>query len=184
MALDLHGQHQAANAAGVIAAVEQLRQERITIEDSAVIRGLARVEWPARLEVVGTQPLIVLDCAHNVASAQALIDTLGESFVVAGKRRLVFATSSDKQVAEMMDLLGPRFEHFYLTRYANNPRCMPPEQSAELLAKVSPSAGISIHAKAAEALSAARGAAGSDDLIAISGSVFLAGELRPLLVRS
>jgi dihydrofolate synthase/folylpolyglutamate synthase len=182
MELSLFGHHQAANAAGVVAVVEQLRRLGIPIDGSAVARGLANVVWPARLEVVGTRPLIVLDCAHNVASAQALVDTIGESFAVSGRKRLILAVSSDKQVAEMMQVLGPKFDHFYLTSYGNNPRCAPVQRAAELLLAACPQANYSLHPTASEALQAARAASAADDLIAISGSVFLAGELRPLLV--
>jgi dihydrofolate synthase / folylpolyglutamate synthase len=179
--LGLIGQHQAANAAGVVAAIEQLRRLGVPIDDAAVRRGLAGVRWPARLEVVAAHPLILLDCAHNVASVQALIDTICESFPVPGRRRLVMAVSADKQVAEMMRLLAPAFDHFYLTTYSNNPRCLPPEQAAELLKAANASASFSLHANAADALNKARQASGPDDLIAITGSVFLAGELRSLL---
>ena len=142
------------------------------------------MHWPARLEVVGQLPLILLDCAHNVASAQALVDTIQESFAVRGKKRLILAVSSDKQVAEMLQVLGPHFDHFYLTRYANNPRSLPPEQAAEMLASTHPAASYSLHPAAGEALQAARRESQTDDLIVISGSVFLAGLLRPLLVPS
>jgi dihydrofolate synthase / folylpolyglutamate synthase len=182
--LGLIGQHQAANAAGVIAAVEQLRRFGVPIDDAAVKRGLADVCWPARLEVVAARPLILLDCAHNTASAQALVDTIRESFSVSGRRRLIMAISADKQVAEMMRLLAPNFDHFHLTRYANNPRCLPPEKAAELLKADCPTAAFSLHANAADALDEARQASGHNDLIAITGSVFLAGELRPLLAKA
>jgi dihydrofolate synthase/folylpolyglutamate synthase len=177
----LHGRHQAANAAGVVAVVERLRDQGLTIDDAAVARGLAEVDWPARLEVLGTRPLVLLDCAHNVASAEALVETIDESFAVPGKRRLILAVSNDKQVAEMLQVLGPRFDHFYLTRYGTNPRFVVPEQLAELLTAARPDASWSAHATAEEALRLGRGESGPNDLLAVTGSVFLAGELRPLL---
>lgn len=184
LSLGLHGQHQAANAAGVVAIVEQLRDLGIQIDDAAVADGFAKVVWPARLEVVGTKPLILIDCAHNVASAQALVDTLKQSCTVKGKKRLIFAISNDKQISEMLELLGPCFDHFYLSRYSNNPRCMPPDKLAQMLEEAWPAARITLHDNAIDALAEARSASAPDDLIVISGSVFLAGELRPLLVGS
>jgi dihydrofolate synthase/folylpolyglutamate synthase len=179
--LGLHGRHQAVNAAGAVVVVEVLRRQGLEVDDAAIARGLKNVQWPARLEVVGARPLIILDCAHNVASAEALVETIDESFVVPGRRRLILAVSSDKQVAEMLQVLGPRFDHFHLTRFAS-PRCLPPEQVADLLKQTSPSTTWSLHPSPAEALRSAQDAAGPNDLIAITGSVFLAGELRPLLV--
>src|SRR5262249_30347887 len=84
--LGLLGKHQAANAALTVACVEQLRQQGWRIPDSAVVEGVRDVGWPARLEVVQRRPLVILDCAHNVASAEALVETLQTSFL-AGKGR-------------------------------------------------------------------------------------------------
>jgi dihydrofolate synthase/folylpolyglutamate synthase len=181
--LALFGGHQAQNAAGVIAVVEELRHLGLPIADAAVACGLRDVHWPARLEVLGEQPLVLLDCAHNVASAQALVDTLRDSFRVGGRRALIFAVSNDKQVPEMLRALAPQFDRFFLTRYAGNVRSVPPEQLAELLHRFAPQASLSMHASAAEAWRKARDQARADDLIAITGSVFLAGELRALILQ-
>ncbi len=116
MELSLLGAHQAANAALAVACVEQLRAERWTIPDAAVSAGLAATDWPARMEVVGRRPLVVLDCAHNTASADAVVRTLGESFPPC-RRLLIFAGSNDKDLAGMFRILGPHFAHVFLTPY-------------------------------------------------------------------
>jgi dihydrofolate synthase / folylpolyglutamate synthase len=178
--LNLLGDHQAANAAVAIACVEQLQAEGWHLPDTALAAGLAQVSWPARLEVVGRKPLVLLDCAHNVASALALVQTLQSSFPPA-RRLLVFAGSSDKDLPGMFRVLAPHFDHAFLTRYSDNPRSVPPEQLADLLrdngalpATICPTPG--------EAYRAALAATGEKDILCITGSVFLAGELRPLLV--
>ena len=102
----LIGEHQAANAAVAVAAVEALRHGGLSIPDPAIAAGLAGVHWPARMEVVAQRPMVVLDCAHNVASAQALVDTLQTSFTPK-TRRLVFAASNDKDLPGMLAVLGP-----------------------------------------------------------------------------
>src|SRR5206468_689214 len=98
------GQHQAHNAALAIAAVELLGEEGIPVSEAAVRSGLAHVSWPARLEVLQHHPLAVLDCAHNVASARALVQALTESFPrEAGSQRwLLFAGSRDKDLPGML----------------------------------------------------------------------------------
>jgi dihydrofolate synthase/folylpolyglutamate synthase len=171
----LIGEHQAANAAVAVAAVELLREQGLIIPDPAVAGGLAGVCWPARMEVVAQRPMVVLDCAHNVASAQALVDTLETSFAPK-TRRLVFAASNDKDMPGMLAVLGPHFHHVYLTRFSTSPRCADPAPLADFLkqAKVS----CSIHACAPEALAAARRDCSAEDLVCVTGSVFLAGELR------
>jgi dihydrofolate synthase/folylpolyglutamate synthase len=177
--LALLGEHQAANAAVAVATVEELRHQGWHVPDAAVLAGLADVRWPARLEVLGRRPLVVLDCAHNVASAQALVDTLRESFPP-GRRWLVFAGSADKDLPGMFRVLAPHFEHAFLTRFLSNPRTVPPEQLLRTLHEVSPLPATAVP-DPAEAYAAAREWAGPDDLVCITGSVFLAGDLRPLL---
>jgi len=184
MELNLLGEHQASNAAVALATVEQLRREGLHIEDSAVARGLAQVQWPARLEVMGERPWIVLDCAHNVASAEALVETLRQTFPKAKRRIAVFAASIDKDVPGILRALAPFFDCFYLTTYRNNPRTVAPERLAEWLHEIAPVVECIIVPQSEDAFLAARSAATSDDLIAVTGSVFLAGELRPLLLAS
>jgi dihydrofolate synthase / folylpolyglutamate synthase len=184
MGLGLLGEHQAANAAVAVACVERLREQGWDLSDAAVASGLANVSWPARLEVVGRRPLIILDCAHNIASARALTETLRTSFPgleTARRRLLVFASSSDKDVAGILRELAPLFTHAFLTRYSNSPRSVPPEELGALL-RAEGSLPFTLCATPEEALDAARAAAGADDLICVTGSVFLAGELRPTLV--
>jgi dihydrofolate synthase/folylpolyglutamate synthase len=101
---------------------------------------------------------------------------------VAGRKRVVFAVSADKQYAEVLRVLAGYFDHFYLTKYGNNPRCVPPERLAGVLGAVAPDKPFGTFATSFEALAAARAAAAADDLVCVTGSVFLAGELRPVLV--
>jgi dihydrofolate synthase/folylpolyglutamate synthase len=178
--LNLLGNHQAANSAVAVACVEVLQSEGWYIPDAAVAAGLAEVSWPARLEVVARRPLIVLDCAHNVASALALVQTLQASFPPA-RRLLIFAGSSDKDLAGMFRVLAPHFAHVYLTRYTTSLRSVPAERLAELL-RANGNLPATLCRTPADAYQAARAAAAPDDVIVITGSVYLAGELRPLLV--
>jgi dihydrofolate synthase/folylpolyglutamate synthase len=178
--LNLLGDHQAANAAVAVATIERLRDAGWHIPNAAVAAGLAGVSWPARLEVIDRGPMVVLDCAHNVASALALVRTLQASFLPA-RRLLVFAGSADKDLAGMFRVLKPHFAHAFLTRYTDNPRSVSPERLADLL-RANGGLAATICPTPTEAYRAARAAARPDDLICITGSVFLAGELRPLLV--
>src|SRR5579875_2417475 len=119
--LNLLGDHQAANAAVAVACVETLQSVGFRLPDAAVAAGLAEVSWPARLEVVARKPLIVLDCAHNVASALALVRTLQASFPPA-RRLLIFAGSSYQDLAGIFRVLSPHFVYLFVTRYTDNPR--------------------------------------------------------------
>jgi dihydrofolate synthase/folylpolyglutamate synthase len=176
----LLGHHQHLNAACAVAAVAELRTAGMPVSDAAVERGLATVRWPARVEVIGEGPVVILDTAHNVPSAEALVRTLREAFPAARQKSVVFAVSADKQYQDIARILAGYFDHFYLTKYAN-PRAVPPEKLAAVLAEVAPGRAFTTHAKPADAWAAARAAATREDLVCVTGSVFLAGELRPLV---
>jgi dihydrofolate synthase/folylpolyglutamate synthase len=182
MDLALLGEHQAANAAVAVACVEELQELGTVIDSQAVTSGLAEVKWPARMEVLGRRPWLILDCAHNVASIQALVDTLETSFPP-GRRHLVFAASSDKDLDGMLQILSRHFCHGYVTRYSSSPRAARPEELAKIASCVGqmPTTAFS---HSIDALRSARAAARPTDLICIAGSVYLAGELRPLLISS
>lgn len=187
----LLGRHQAGNAALVVAAVEELRRSAWTIPDAALRRGLSEVSWPARVEVIARRPTIVLDAAHNAASIAALVEVLGESFS-ARRRLLVFATTREKDLPGMLGCLQDQFDHIIFTRYLKNPRSVPPEDLAEAAKRL---AGQSIggaekivltpfletpflKATPAEAWDAVCRMAGPEDLVCITGSFFIAAEMR------
>lgn len=184
--LALLGRHQAANAAAAIAAINRLREQGWAIEDTAIRAGLEQARCPARVEVVAERPTTIIDVAHNVASVQALVDVLNNRF--AGKRRtLIFASSRDKDIAGMLQLLVPEFDSIIVTRYINNPRAADPSElfaSASVIASVSQGPRlrqIEVALTPADALERARIIAGADGLICATGSFFLATELRPLV---
>src|SRR5437667_6710000 len=77
--IGLAGEHQSANAAVAVAAIEKLVGGGFPIDLVEHLRGIADVHWPARFEWFNTRPNAVLDCAHNVASAEALARTLVET---------------------------------------------------------------------------------------------------------
>lgn len=178
--VNLVGAHQAANAAVAVAAIDCLRDRDVPISDVAVASGLKSVRWPARLEILGRRPLIVLDCAHNVASAAALREALVVSFPKATRRILIFAGSRDKDIDGMFAELTPIFSDVVVTRF-ENPRAVPVDRLAEF---IPPNAACRCHRAEtpASALALARSIAGPGDLICAAGSVFLAGEMRQLLM--
>jgi dihydrofolate synthase / folylpolyglutamate synthase len=180
--VNLIGEHQAANAALAVAAVEEIVAQGLPVSDQAVANGLARVDWPARLEIMGRQPLVLLDCAHNVASAEALVRSLQTSLprrALGGRRYLIFAGSNDKDLAGMLRVLAPQFDHVALTRFAQSPRSVAPEELAKLVPNDIPRSN---YASAAAAWNAVRRQASAQDMICVTGSVFLAGELRPVML--
>lgn len=178
--MGMPGEHQGINAGVAIAAIEQLSKRGFRIDEQAIRRGLPVARLPGRVERIGTQPLVIVDAAHNVASIAALLDSLS-NVDVAGERILVFGTTQDKQAREMLALLLPAFDRVVLTRYLHNPRAVPVDELAAIAAELGYSQCQSVGTPAAAWQVAQR--ASADDLICATGSFFLATEIRQLALK-
>lgn len=174
--LRLAGRHQAANAAVAVTALRRLAERGWAIPARALREGLASVAWPARIEIVGRRPAIVVDSAHNVASVEALLATLRES-LPARRRGLIFATSRDKDVRGMLERLLPCFDEAALTRFESNPRSAAPEDLLRIASDLGYSARCTTHESPRDAWLWARQRLAADDLLCATGSFFLAAEI-------
>jgi dihydrofolate synthase/folylpolyglutamate synthase len=185
--LALLGRHQAANASVAIAVVEYLGRNGFRVPESAIRNGLKNVRCRARVELVGRRPDVVVDAAHNVASAAALMETVSESFHPT-RRILVFASSTGKDVQGMFRLLLPNFDQVVFTRYLNNPRALAPEALLTLANKTqatlesSPATAYDLCPDPAAAWETVKRSATADSLIVVTGSFFIASEMRHLVV--
>lgn len=178
--LPLLGPHQAHNAAVALATLDLLAEvggPSVGRED--VLRGWSRLRWPARVEVFEGTPRVVIDGAHNVASALALAETLRLNFPP-GRRALVFGTTRDKDLLGQLRALLPLFDRAIATRYLENPRAVPPDEIAQAIAAES-AIPIETAPSPTEALALARRRADPDGLIVVTGSLFLAAETRAVL---
>ena len=180
--LPLIGEHQAHNATLAVMTVSELAAGGWKIEPAAIRLGLEQVQWPARIEVVSKNPLVIVDAAHNWASIAALIQTLDQHF--AGKSRIaIFAATRDKDVQGMLRQLLPRFETIILTSYQSNPRSVPVEQLFAMTRTVS-DRHVHVARDPQMAWDMARKLTGPDDLICITGSFFIAAEVREIFKAS
>jgi dihydrofolate synthase/folylpolyglutamate synthase len=170
------GKHQAANAAVALAVVVELRRQGWDVPDRAVREGLAEASCPARVELVARRPAVIIDAAHNVASVEALLGVLAESFS-ARRRLLVFATTREKDARGMLSRLAACFDDVIFTRYLSNPRAVPPEELEAIAAELSLQR-VRVCGDPASAWTAVREMAGVDDLVCVTGSFFLAAEMR------
>lgn len=176
VALGLLGRHQAANAAVTLATLGTLRQAGWAIPDAAIRRGLAEVTWPARVQIVARRPVIVIDAAHNQASIEALLEVLQESFSPA-RRLLVFATTQGKDLEGMLPGLLGTFDRVIFTRYRQNPRGVPPEE-LQVRARRLTGRDYPVCDGPAEAWELLRSWAQPEDLLCVTGSFFIAAEMR------
>ncbi|HWA98707.1 MAG TPA: folylpolyglutamate synthase/dihydrofolate synthase family protein [Pirellulales bacterium] len=182
VSLGLLGRHQGANAAIVLETIEQLRRQQWSISDEAMRRGLRDVRLPARIELVERRPAIVIDGAHNAASMAALLATLEESFP-ATRRTLIFATTREKDLSGMLALALPKFDRVVFTRYQSNPRGVPAEELLELARDLG-ATHVAIEPTPVAAWDAVRGHLAGDDLLCVTGSFFIAAELRQEILRT
>jgi dihydrofolate synthase/folylpolyglutamate synthase len=163
------------NARLAMGAALLLRRSGAAVPDAAIAAGLRSVRWPARLEVVHQRPLVVVDGAHNDDSARKLATALPEVF---GHRRLllVLGVSADKDLDAIAAALVPAAAAVILTR-SSHPRAAPPEALAEA---VRPYLAGDLHVEAdvRTALSRALSLSGSDDLVCVTGSLFVAAAAR------
>jgi dihydrofolate synthase / folylpolyglutamate synthase len=178
--LGLVGRHQGANAAVALATIVELRKIGWHISDEAVRNALATARCPARVEVVSRRPTVIVDAAHNVAAVDALLTSLDECFT-APRRVLVFATTMGKEYRKMLDKLVPRFDEVIVTRYRNNPRGVPTD---ELVAAIEPqfAARVREYATPTDAWQVVQAVAGQDALVCVTGSFFIAAEVRALVM--
>jgi dihydrofolate synthase/folylpolyglutamate synthase len=178
--LPLLGAHQAQNAAVALAGLDVLATFGLVVDREAVVRGFGELRWPARVEILGESPWLVIDGAHNVASAEALGETLRTCFPPT-PRTLIFGTTREKDLGGQLRALLPLFDTVVATRYIENPRSVPPEEVAAAV-KAIDGRDAWIANDPAEALAVARQHTPETALICVTGSLFLAAETRALLI--
>jgi dihydrofolate synthase/folylpolyglutamate synthase len=178
----LLGPHQAHNMAVALAGLDALAEVEpsLSVSPADAARGFAGLGWPARVEVMGSRPWLVVDGAHNVASAAALAETLRSHFPDV-PRVLVFGTTRDKDLPGQLRELLPLFRDRVATRYLHNPRAVPPEEAAAAAEAFDGRPAV-VARDPAEALEAARRLAGPDGLVCVTGSLFLAAEARAVVL--
>jgi dihydrofolate synthase / folylpolyglutamate synthase len=175
--IPLAGSHQLLNAATAIATAEELQAQGLPISADGIRRGAKRVQWEGRLETVSRRPWVVLDGAHNRDSARCLREAVTTCFRY---RRLilVLGISANKNLQGIIEELTPLAAVTVATR-AMVPRAAPPQQVADLAAKWS--AQIIVEEDTQRALAQAIAETRQDDLLLVTGSLYLVGDAKRLL---
>jgi dihydrofolate synthase/folylpolyglutamate synthase len=168
----LLGDHQLINATLATAIAQTLRFYNIDIGITSIRDGLYNTLWPGRCEVVAEEPAVIIDGAQNIASSRALKETIKEKFKY--KRLiLILGISKDKDIEGICRELRGLVDKVILTK-ANNPRASNPEE----LARYFPGKDVYITYSVKEAKKKAWALADKQDLILITGSLFVVGEVR------
>lgn len=180
----LPGTFQRDNARIAIAAALALREQGYTLGNQAVTHGLANARWPGRMEIIPGAPIVLIDGAHNGDSARRLHDSIRE-LLPGRKIVLVFGTTREKDVEAMFVELLPHIDALVLT-HSRHPRAETDlaalaQRAAPLLERGSGAAPIIATSDVPEALDRARALAGPDDLICVTGSLFVVAAAREAL---
>jgi dihydrofolate synthase/folylpolyglutamate synthase len=172
----LHGSYQGDNAAVALTAVEAFFAA--PIEDEIVHEGFANVEMPGRFEVMGVQPLAIIDGAHNPPGADVCASVFFNDFQPDGRRILVMGTL--RGPAEMLAAL--RADEFDVVHActAPSPRGVPGTQVAKA-ARALGCQEVYVHDSVEAACAAAMRGADAEDAILATGSIYVAGAARPAL---
>ena len=175
--LPLLGDFQCSNAAVAVTALETLIDAGYGIHRDAIVPGLSSVQWPARLEVLRHDPIVVADGAHNDHSVGTVLATLNDS-VPHRRLTVVAGFSRDKRVAAMVELLAQRADRVIATR-SRHPRSMRPAEIVdEFCARGFDADGIAAYDTVSDAVNVASADAKPGELVLVTGSLFVAAEAR------
>jgi dihydrofolate synthase/folylpolyglutamate synthase len=179
----LLGDHQRLNAACALALLEIGALKGLKVSEAAVRKGLAQVKWQGRLEPVSQRPWIVLDGAHNVAAAQVLVSFLSDVLQSKPNTRLIVVVGMmrDKNHSAFFEVLNAVADHMILTQ-ASLSRAASVQELREGLPK--DSCSVEAVTSPHQAMMMAKGLARATDLICVTGSLILVGELRDCLLQS
>ena len=175
--LPAHGAHQGDNAAIALASVEAFFS--VPLAPDVVAEAFAAVQLPGRMEVVGGRPLTVLDGAHNPAGALALAGAIDEAFSGVAGRVLVVGLLAGRDPDEMLAALDAPRARLVVACPPPSPRALPPEQLAAAARRLGLATEVAPSVR--EAVAWAREAAEPDEMVLITGSLYVVGKARAVL---
>ena len=177
--LPLHGRYQLTNLAVSIAATEALLGRRLDRE--AVREAVSVATMPGRMEPLESGPLLMIDGAHNPDGVATLVESLLEEYPTT-RWHLLLGVMGDKNVELMIELLAPLVESV-VTTAVDEPRAVSPDDLAK---RVSTVVDLPVEAapSVAEGIEMIRQQAGPEGAVLVTGSIYLVGEVRGLLVES
>jgi dihydrofolate synthase/folylpolyglutamate synthase len=175
----MQGEHQAVNCGLVLAVVDRLRRLGLELPEIKVIDGLASTRLAGRMEMLPGTPRLLLDGAHNPEALAALVKSIG-AHVPYDSMVMVFGCASDKDVDAMLEKIETVGDKVIFTKASGNPRAANPAELARRFEARS-SKMFQVAENLEEALGIARRAASRDDLVCVTGSFYLVGEVKKLI---
>ena len=178
--LPLLGDFQMENASLAIAAIEMLQQQGAAITYKDISLGLGRVRWPARMQILGLSPLVIIDGAHNAYSVKRLVESIRKYFTYS-QAYVIFGSSIDKDITGMGNELEGFADRVILTS-SHHARAASVDYLLKQLKNID--LEISRGLNAVKSLSAALSMASEGDIILATGSLFLAAEIQTAFTES
>ena len=179
--LPLLGEHQILNLNVALNTIEVLcEQEQIKFDKKIVEKSLEDVKWIGRLEVIGKKPTIVIDGAHNIDGIKALRKNI-EKYFKYNKIYLLLGILADKQVKEMIEEIAPVAEKIYALTPHSERAELSEDLKNEILKYNSNTVAFESYE---EVISKALKEAKEEDLILISGSLYMIGDMRKIITRN
>lgn len=173
----LLGAHQVENAGLAIALLfAYCQQQQINVQHKWIREGLAKTTWPARMERISEEPLIILDGAHNDHAMTRLVDNLKKEF----KGRnifILFSALETKDISNMLNQLTKIPKSKVLITTFDNPRAIRLEKNYE----AQNSKKLSVASLWQVGFSELLELATEDDVILITGSLYFVSEVRKYL---
>ncbi len=185
--LPLYGQHQASNAATALAAVEVFAGET-KLDEEIVRQAFANATSPGRCEIVGRNPTIIIDAAHNPHGAESLKKTISEEFDFAALIGVI-APMGDKDVTGILEAVEPVLDRVIVTRNSSHRAADVDELKSiamEIFGSDRVSASADLEQGITQAIDMARTSNALNDsntAVLIAGSVVSAGEARAIIRR-
>jgi dihydrofolate synthase/folylpolyglutamate synthase len=173
--LGMSGRHQITNASTAIFIAEVIREFDFDLTRESILSGLETAEHRGRLEFYGN---ILFDGAHNVSGAKALREYLDE--FVNQPITMIFGAMRDKDLSEISEILFLKAEKIILTKPAN-PRSMETEDLSKFVPKSFPKENVFVAESVENSIKKARKISAENDLILITGSLYLVGEAQKIL---
>ncbi len=176
LSVALVGNHQKENAVLALGAVDVLTEKGFTINTDAVAKGLKNVRWEGRLEVLRKKPLLLTDGAHNPAGAAALSRSLTTDFSYE-KLILIFGVLKDKDYRAMLRILAQLADVVIVTK-PDSERALDPQVLTAPARRYTDRLWCIENVR--DALDKAFSLAGDDDVICVTGSLYLVGAAKRL----
>jgi len=173
--LKILGDHQFKNTFLALKAVELLT-EKYDIKKEVIYRGLRKCRWPGRLEVMGRDPYIILDGAHNVAGMEMLVEFLKKNKETGQKIIFLISILKDKDYKEMINLIYKLSNVEFIITANQNERSLKPELIQKYVADLGLKSNI--HHNIYSAVKKLKKIAAAEDLVCITGSLYTVAEAR------